>query len=85
MNTITLFGQLANKVSEFRHELNELSKDWESTYSFDFMFLNNDVIQINIKSKDDYQSRFVLLLDCEKIIESLEQWTEFRCARIDID
>lgn len=77
MNKIIIIGNIGNDISNFRKELKELQIDWEISYKFSYMCLNNDRVQLTIAHKCSYEYRSILLMDAEAISAFLEQWTKF--------
>lgn len=82
MNTIILIGSIGNDISNFRKEVKELQIDWENSYTFSYMCLNNDCIQLTIKGKSNYEYKTTLLQDADTLSDYLEQWTKFRTESI---
>lgn len=77
MNTIFIIGNIGNDISNFRKEVKELQIDWENSYKFSYMCLNNDRVQLTIAYKGSYEYKNTLLMDAYTISDHLEQWTKF--------
>ena len=84
MNTIILQGKLESKASDFRKELKELQKDWEVSYTIDYLFMNDDYVQVIIKSKNGYEYKTTLLQDADILSDFIEHWCEFKTSFISI-
>ena len=84
MNKIHIIGNIGNDISNFRKEVKELEKDWEISYNFQYMCLNNDRVQLTITSKNSYEFKAYLLNDADTISDYLEQKTKFDTENIQI-
>ena len=84
MNTIILQGNLESNASDFRKELKELQKDWEVSYTIDYLFMNDGYVQVIIKSKSNYEYKTTLLQDADIISDFIEQWCDYKTTFISI-
>ncbi len=84
MNKIIIIGNIGNDISNFRKEVKELQIDWEISYNFSYMCLNNEGVQLTIAYKGGYEYKSTLLQDADTISDYLEQWTKFRTESIQI-
>ena len=84
MNKIFLIGDIGNDISNFRKEVKELEIDWEISYNFEYMCLNNDRVQLTITSKGGYEYKAYLLNDADTISDYLEQKTKFHTESIQV-
>lgn len=82
MNTIKLFGNVGNDITNFRKEVKELSKDWEISYTFTINKGKYNYLELVISHKYKYESKGRLLQDADEISDYLEQWTKFRVEMI---
>lgn len=82
MNTIKLFGNVGDDITNFRKEVKELSKDWEISYTFHIEKGKYNHLELTIESKNHYETKSTLLQDADTISDYLEQWTEFRTSMI---
>ena len=84
MNTIILQGNLESNASDFRKELKELQKDWEVSYTIDYLFMNDGYVQVIIKSKSNYEYKTTLLQDADIISDFIDQWCDYKTTFISI-
>ena len=82
MNTIKLFGNVGDDITNFRKEVKELSKDWEISYTFTIHKGKYNYLELVISHKCKYECKFTLLQDADAISDYLEQWTKFRVEMI---
>ena len=82
MNTIKLFGNVGDDITNFRKEVKELSKDWEINYIFTINKGKNNYLELVISHKSKYENKSTLLQDADEICDYLEQWTKFRTEMI---
>lgn len=84
MNKIYIIGDIGNDISNFRKEVKELEKDWEVSYNFEYMCLNNDRVQLAITYKGGYEFKAYLLNDADTISDYLELKTKFNTESIQV-
>ena len=82
MNTIKLFGNVGDDITNFRKEVKELSKDWEINYTFTINKGKYNYLELVISHKSKYEYKSTLLQDADEISDYLEQWTKFRVEMI---
>lgn len=79
-----MFGKVINKRPTFRKEVKELSIDWENSYTFHITNGTYGYLELEIESKNRYESKSTLLQDADTLSDYLEQWTEFKIESITI-
>lgn len=82
MNTIKLFGNVGDDITNFRQEVKELSKDREINYTFTINKGKYSCLELVISHKRKYANKGTLLQDADEISDYLEQWTKFRVEMI---
>lgn len=82
MNTIILTGRKPSDVMNFRNEVVNISKEWETNYNVNLKDLGDDVWSLIFKHKEKYENRSTLLLDAHAFASYFEQWTEYRVTTL---
>lgn len=82
MNTIKLFGNVGDDITNFRKEVKELAKDWEINYTFTINKGKYNYLELVISHKSKYETKSTMLQDADEISDYLEQWTKFRVEMI---
>ena len=84
MDTIKLFGNVGDDITNFRKEVQELSNELENKYIFTINKGKDNYLELVISHKCNFEYKGKLLIDAYEISDYLEQWTKFRVETITI-